>query len=305
VTLAMQPTGPADMRDAEWLAEQVADLGRGIEAARLIWSNWFDGRQVGRLHPGHTPGDYIASLGMRLTLPEALAAMPDASTRQVAAVAGVDNATVHRARVADATPDPAPIRGADGKSYPRTVVREVTAQIIDPAPDHRWNPGVGLMSSDTPEWYTPRRVLAAVVDAIGPIDLDPCAEPAKSVPAALHFTEADDGLSREWIGSVYMNPPYGRPIVAWISKLVAEYRAGRTTEAIALVPARVETDWYLALDHEWECQIHGRLAFSDHDTAAPFPSMAVYLGPDGDRFESVFVALGDVKHRRPSGRYGR
>lgn len=119
-------TGPADLRDQRWLDEQVADLGRGIEAAQAIWENWWDGRQVGRLHPGQSAGEYIASLGMRLSLPEALAAMPDASTRQVAAVAGVSPQTVMRARVPNGTP----VTGADGKTYPR-VVREVIAEIIE------------------------------------------------------------------------------------------------------------------------------------------------------------------------------
>ena len=29
------------------------------------------------------------------------------------------------------------------------------------------------------------------------------------MPAGKHFTAAEDGLSREWHGRVYMNPPYG------------------------------------------------------------------------------------------------
>lgn len=129
----MSITGPADLRDSKWLDEQVADLGRGIEAARAIWSNWFDLRQVGRLHPGMTPGDYIASLGMRLTLPEALAAMPDASPAQVAAVSGVHRTTVVRERDRQGV-QMHTVTGADGKSYPR-VVREVRAEVIEDAPE--------------------------------------------------------------------------------------------------------------------------------------------------------------------------
>lgn len=129
----MIATGPKDLRDKQWLDEQVADLGRGIDAAKAIWSNWWDGRQVGRLHPGMTPGQYIASLGMRLTLPEALAAMPDASTRQVAAVAGVSHMTVARekASVTDVTDR---VVGGDGVERPARVIREVTAQIIEEEP---------------------------------------------------------------------------------------------------------------------------------------------------------------------------
>lgn len=163
--IAIQPSGSADLRDAEWLAGQVADLGRGIEAAKAIWSNWFDGRHVGRLHPGQTPGEYIASLGLRLTLPEALAAMPDASTRQVAAVAGVSHQTVMRAQSPGPNGPPA-VTGADGKSYPR-VVREVKAEIIEEAP-----------IANDPSWLA----LLSVLDSIEALSNSDAAYVATTVP---------------------------------------------------------------------------------------------------------------------------
>lgn len=130
------PTGPADLRDQAWLDEQVATLGDGIEAARNIWTNWFDGRNVGRLHPGMGPGEYIANLGLRLTLAEAMAALPDGSNRQVATAAGVSEGTVrnHRSGAQVYAPDEPPARviGADGKSYPGRVVRVVEAAVIQP-----------------------------------------------------------------------------------------------------------------------------------------------------------------------------
>jgi hypothetical protein len=61
--------------------------------------------------------------------PEAPAAMPDASTRQVAAVAGVSDTTVWRSR--QGASNEAPVTGADGKTYPR-VLREVKAQPVAP-----------------------------------------------------------------------------------------------------------------------------------------------------------------------------
>ena len=38
-----------------------------------------------------------------------------------------------------------------------------------------------------------------------------------------------------------LNPPYGREIDVWIAKLVEEYDAGSVSEALALIPARVDT----------------------------------------------------------------
>lgn len=70
-----------------------------------------------------------------------------------------------------------------------------------------------LMTSDDVEWYTPPHIRSAVVEALGGrVDLDPCADPGKSFPAATHYTKDDDGLTKDWVGRVYMNPPYGLTI---------------------------------------------------------------------------------------------
>lgn len=161
---------------------------------------------------------------------------------------------------------------------------------------HRLAP---LMSSETPEWYTPPEVIACVVLALGGIDLDPCSnsKDAPRIPAARHFTVEDDGLAQPWSGRVYMNPPYGREIGDWIAKLAAEHGAGRVTEAIALVPARTDTGWWRALPARYACFVTGRLTFSDHDNAAPFPSAALYLGDNPERFVAAFADLGDLWSR--------
>ena len=150
-----------------------------------------------------------------------------------------------------------------------------------------------LMSSESPEWYTPNHILAAVVATLGAIDLDPCADPDKRVPASQHYTAEDDGLAHDWDGRVYMNPPYGREIVAWVDKLAVEFADGRVSEAIALVPARVDTTWWRRLPHREWLAISGRLAFSGHENSAPFPSAVCYLGTDASRFREVFGPLGD------------
>lgn len=151
----------------------------------------------------------------------------------------------------------------------------------------------GMFTSDTPEWYTPTHIVAAVVDVLGSIDLDPCADAGKGIPAANHYTVEDDGLVQPWRGRVYMNPPYGRDIVAWIEKLAEEFKYGNVKEAIALVPARVDTTWWRKLPHREWLAVSGRLAFSGHENPAPFPSAVCYLGPSWQRFREVFAPLGD------------
>jgi hypothetical protein len=114
-----------------------------------------------------------------------------------------------------------------------------------------------------------------------------------NVDARRHFTRDDDGLAQPWHGRVYMNPPYGRQIDTWVAKLVTEYRAGHTTAAVALLPARPDTQWFRRLRPFDVCFIWGRLKFNGCDNSAPFPSMLVYLGTNQRRFEQAFKNMGD------------
>jgi hypothetical protein len=66
------------------------------------------------------------------------------------------------------------------------------------------------------------------------------------------------------------------------------------TEAVALVPARVDTEWFRRLDPFPRCFIYGRLTFANGANPAPFPSAAVYLGKNVERFASVFGAVGSI-----------
>lgn len=151
-------------------------------------------------------------------------------------------------------------------------------------------------SSESPEWYTPKHILDCVIETLGAIDLDPCSNSHENpnVPALVHFTQEDDGLSLAWLGRVYMNPPYGREIVDWIERLVSEYRRGNVTEAVALVPSRTDTEWFRQLREFQRCFIWGRLRFSNGDNTAPFPSVAVYLGNNVQQFVTAFQTVGDI-----------
>lgn len=150
-------------------------------------------------------------------------------------------------------------------------------------------------SSTAAEWTTPQNITGLVIKVLGTIDLDPCADESRTVPAEHHFTQADDGLDQDWHGRVYMNPPYGREIEPWVKHLCREYRMGRLTEAIALLPARTDTKWMQHLDSYPKCFIRGRLKFGHSQTGAPFPSVAVYLGANPDGFAQVFQALGTIQ----------
>lgn len=155
-------------------------------------------------------------------------------------------------------------------------------------------------SSESPEHYTPKEIIDAAIEVMGAIDLDPCSnsKDAPNVPALDHYTAADDGLSMPWFGRVYMNPPYGRVIGGWTEKLAAEYEAGNVTEAIALVPGRIDTQWWQALGENYHaCFVTGRLTFIGNDDPAPFPSTVFYFGENVAKFFEVFSAIGQIWKR--------
>lgn len=82
------------------------------------------------------------------------------------------------------------------------------------------------------EWLTPPEIISA----LGEFDLDPCAPICRPWDMAKnHYTKLDDGLSKEWFGRVWCNPPYGKETFKWLSKLA------RHGNGIALVFARTET----------------------------------------------------------------
>ncbi len=175
------------------------------------------------------------------------------------------------------------------------------------APDRQPSRLAVHYSSETAEHYTPRGFLDLVHSVFDDDpDLDPCSNSltAPNVRARQHFTAAEDGLNRAWHGRVFMNPPYGRDIVGWIEKLRREFEQGNVLEAIALLPARTDTEWFNTLTAKTDdaviCFLHGRLVFIGNTDPAPFPSMAVYFGPHHDRFARVFVDAGSLMQRPAS-----
>lgn len=74
----------------------------------------------------------------------------------------------------------------------------------------------GMKSSATPEWSTPRDLFDEL-NAEFHFDLD-VASTDENALCEKHYTKDDDGLSNEWTGSVWCNPPYGREIGKWMRK---------------------------------------------------------------------------------------
>ena len=144
--------------------------------------------------------------------------------------------------------------------------------------------------------HTPFAIIQAVLACLGEIDLDPCSDPQASsvVPAKKRFFQAEEGLAPAWQGSVYLQPPANDAIRHWVNKLCAEYEAGRVGGAIALLPARVDTDWFDRLGGYPVCFLRQQLSLSGSPNPEPFPAAVFYLGPDLEKFIQSFRKLGRI-----------
>jgi len=139
-------------------------------------------------------------------------------------------------------------------------------------------------SSATPIWETPIDFFNKY-DDIYHFDLDVCAT-EENKKCNKYYSEKDDGLSKPWIGTCWMNPPYGRTIGQWIKKAYESSQEGATV--VCLIPARTDTKWWHDYVVKGLCKfIKGRLKFGvlDHATnkstfsnSAPFPNAVVIFG---------------------------
>ncbi len=127
-------------------------------------------------------------------------------------------------------------------------------------------------SSETDEWGTPQG-LFDVLNAEFKFTLDVCAS-TDNAKCERFYSEADDGLTKQWSGSCWMNPPYGEQIGKWVTKAYETAKEGATV--VCLVPARVDTGWWWDYCRFGEVRfLRGRLKFGNGDNSAPFPSAVV------------------------------
>ena len=168
---------------------------------------------------------------------------------------------------------------------------------------------------------TPLELVDSIERHFGAIALDPCAyRPIERQTVRARVAWCSGGLRRPWDveGLIYVNPPYGKPIMRWVLHALEQRDLGR--EILLLVPGRVDTVWFNALleaesgvlsgeqvlaammGHEshqlrrrhgvpW-CAVRGRLKFHRERDSAPFPSALVYLGSRVDVFRAFAAEWG-------------
>jgi phage N-6-adenine-methyltransferase len=149
-------------------------------------------------------------------------------------------------------------------------------------------------------WFTPPQYLELAREVLGDFDLDPAShiEAQKVIQAKKFFTAEDDGLSKEWHGRVWLNPPYSSPEVThFVHKLIDEYKAGRVHEAILLTHNFTDTKWYqkAALISSNICLTLGRINFISLENGEQpgGPSMGqsfMYFGKNSEKFANCIFA---------------
>ncbi len=146
------------------------------------------------------------------------------------------------------------------------------------------------------EWYTPSEYIESVRKVMGKIDLDPASSELANtiVKAAAYYDIDDNGLNKDWIGKVWMNPPYSADLVtAFITKLVSEYEKNHVEEAIILVNNATETRWFKSLVEIASaiCFPVGRVKYwgPNATSGAPLQGQAfVYIGENTVEFGNEF-----------------
>lgn len=156
-----------------------------------------------------------------------------------------------------------------------------------------------------PHWTTPQSFLD-LLEPFGQIGFDPCSNQASKV-GALHTRSGGpgglSGLECAWATSrdllVFVNPPYGREIVAWVDKMIAE--AAKGVEIIALLPARTDSAWChrVFATADAYCLWKGRIQFENGPPDGPnngssIANMVAYWGPRQSLFVGAFGKCGEV-----------
>lgn len=134
--------------------------------------------------------------------------------------------------------------------------------------------GQDVANQTSDDYYTPKWIFDALDIEF---DLDVSAPPGGIpwIPAKKHYSIIDDGLSKEWFGTVWMNPPFS-DVTPWSRKFIHH---GNGIALVQISKAR----WF---NRFWE----------DADAILVLPSDLKFVTAQGDRktifMPCVLVAMG-------------
>jgi len=141
-------------------------------------------------------------------------------------------------------------------------------------------------------WQTPQALLEVFPENY--IDVDPCAGEHTDVGAVANWDKHDDGLSKEWFGTVFVNPPFSAK-TDWLEKAVAEQA---NTECIYVVTpdsTDVKSWWhsYIAEEADYIWFSKGRISYINPETGeqAGSPTFGTALSIFGEPTDAVLETL--------------
>jgi len=162
------------------------------------------------------------------------------------------------------------------------------------------------------EWFTPSKYIEAARAVMNGIDLDPasCELANRTVKATTFYTKEENGLTQEWYGCVWLNPPFSDESTPtgpkgaqagattfFVEKLIREYRSGNVKQAVLLVNAKHDVSWFYQL---WEfpiCFAHHKVRFlrpASGFESHMFGTCFVYLGQHEQKFIDIFSRFGRI-----------
>lgn len=109
------------------------------------------------------------------------------------------------------------------------------------------------------------------------------------------YTKEDNGLTKTWNGTCWLNPPYGdkdSKMVDWIKKAHNDTQNNPNLTVVMLIPARTNTKWfhnYCMKSYEVKF-ICGRPKFGDSKHGLPQPLIVVVFKKSGHtNFSSLLL----------------
>ena len=144
---------------------------------------------------------------------------------------------------------------------------------------------INLDCSGHDSWYTPFDLLCKIRQVFtgNQIDLDPCSDPIaqQTVQAMTYFTKESDGLSKDWFGRVFVNPPFGllggkSQQGMFASKALEEYNQKRASEVSLLLKASVGYSWVNTVMEHPHGFLRSRVAFTCPQRASELIQYSIF-----------------------------
>lgn len=141
------------------------------------------------------------------------------------------------------------------------------------------------------DWTTPKKLFNQINEEFH-FECDLAASKDNAL-CSKFFSQEDDGLSKEWNGVCWLNPPYGdksSKMVDWIKKAYHDSQKNPNLTVVMLIPARTNTKWFhdycmKAAELKFIC---GRPKFGDSTHGLPQPLILVVFKKSNQTIFSSF-----------------